>query len=241
MEEKDSDLPLYLKAREYMLGKIQRMMPGNNQLEPENQLTAKLGISRETVRKAMSTLIQEGIITRKHGKGNFGHPAVTNLPMRIDINSDFRRMLTSLGYSVRSVRSEASALPPSEGMLRRMPEASGSMVIRFDLEFFADGKLAIHGDVELLESIVVLMPESGEYIDNMNEFLREHCTTESNHTTAWLMAENAGLSGNLFGMKPNCALLCWEEIYYNLFDQKMGYIKIYFNPAIMDLSLLLQF
>jgi GntR family transcriptional regulator len=241
MKKNDSGSPLYLQAKEYLLDQISRMKPGENQLEPENLLTAKLGMSRETIRKAMSTLIQEGIITRKHGKGNFGHPAVTNLPMRIDVNSDFRRMLNSLGHSVRSTRSKAVIMPASPGMLRRMPEAAGSMVVCFDLDFYADGMLAIHGRVELLRDIVLTMPEPGDYEDNMNDFFREHCTTESNHTTAWLLAENAGLSGNIFGLSRSTALLCWEEIYYSVYDQKMGYIKIHFNPAVMDLSLLLKF
>jgi hypothetical protein len=75
----------------------------------------------------------------------------------------------------------------------------------------------------------------------MNEFLAQHCTTPSNHTTAWLLAENAGDRGRLFAMEPSAALLCWEEVYYNVYDEKMGYLKVLFNPALMDLSLLLKF
>jgi GntR family transcriptional regulator len=95
--------------KEYLLKQIQKMDPGNNQLEPENLLSKKLGMSRETVRKAMSLLIREGVITRWHGKGNFGHPAVSNLVMRVDINSDFRRILRNAGYKVETVRSESSS------------------------------------------------------------------------------------------------------------------------------------
>jgi len=241
MEEQDVDLPLYLRAKEYLLDQIRLMKPGENQLEPENLLTAKLGMSRETVRKAMSTLIQEGSITRKHGKGNFGHPAVTNLPMRIDINSDFRRILTSHGYSVRSIRSEARIALPSAGMLRRIPEASGSSVVAFELNIYADGRQAVYGEVELLKNIVVSIPPSGEYEENIDVFLKEHCTTESNHTTAWLMAENNSERARGFGLDESTALVCWEEIYYNLYDQKMGYVKVHFNPDLMDLSLLLKF
>ncbi len=241
MDENSEDLPLYLRAKEYLLQRIKRMHPGENQLEPENLLTAKLGMSRETIRKAITALMQEGIITRKHGKGNFGHPDVTNLPMRIDINSDFKRILTSLGYEVKSLTSAARTTAPSAGMLRRMPEAAKSKVVSFDIDYLADDVTALHGRVELLEEIVVTPPAPGEYYDNMNDFLTEHCRTPSNHTTAWLLAENAGSTARHFGLKPSAAILCWEEIYYNICDQKMGYIKIYFNPAVMDLSLLVKF
>jgi GntR family transcriptional regulator len=241
MKEQDDDLPLYLRAKKYLLEQIRHMRPGDNRLEPENFLANKLGMSRETVRKAMTSLIQEGCITRKHGKGNFGHSAVTNLAMRIDINSDFRRILALQGYSVRSFRSEARVSSPSAGMVRRIPEAADSMVIEFDLDFIADGRPAIHCDVELLQDIVVSIPSPGEYEENIDTFLKEHCTTESNYTTAWLLAENKPSEAARFGLNPSTALLCWEEIYYNICDQRMGYVKIYFNSAIMDLSLLLKF
>lgn len=241
MEEQDSELPLYLKAKEYLLDKVRRMAPGDNQLEPENCLTAKLGMSRETVRKAMTTLMQEGSITRRHGKGNFGHPAVTNLGMRIDINSDFRRILSSRASSVETLRSEPRFSPPSAGMLRRMPEVAGSELVAFDLDFIADGRPAIHCSVELLKEIVVSLPSRGEYEENIGVFFRKHCSAESEYTTTWLMAENKPSEAARFGLDPSAALLCWEEIYYDINDKKLGYVKIYFNSAIMDLSLLLKF
>jgi DNA-binding GntR family transcriptional regulator len=217
------------------------MKPRENQLEPENLLATKLGMSRETIRKAMSALMQDGIITRKHGEGNFGHPAVTNLPMRIDINSDFKRILSGLGYGVKTVRSDVTIASPSKGMLKRMPEAADAKVVAFNIVYYANESPAVYGNVELLEDCVVTLPESGEYTEPMNEFLMTHCKTPSNHTTAWLMAENAGGRAHLFDMEPAAPMLCWEEIYYNVYDEKMGYIKISFNPAIMDLSLLLKF
>lgn len=234
-------IPRYLQAKHYLLERIKRLSPGNNQLEPENTLTEKLGMSRETVRKAMTSLIQDGVITRRHGKGNFGHPAVSNLGMRIDINSDFRRLLGESGYQVRTVRSESRLSYPSQGMLVRMPESSGKEVVSFILSIFGDDELAIQGDVELLKDIVRKMPTSGEYTENMDSFLKDHCSTESNHTTAWLLAEHEPTVAQRFSLPPDTPLLCWEEVYYNLYDEKMGYVKIHFNPRIMDISMMLKF
>ncbi len=241
MEKSRDDAPLYLQAKEYLLKRIRAMKPGDNRLEPENLLSEKLGMSRETVRKAMGSLMEEGSITRKHGKGNFGHPAVTNLTMRFDLNSDFKRLLGSRGYAVRSFRSAPRPAAPSPGMLARMEEARGARVLAFELDFTADGEHAIRGRVELLEAFVVSAPEPGEYFENMGGMIKDHCANESNHTTAWLMAENDAESAALFGLPANAPLLCWEEIYYNLYDEKMGYVKIWFNPKIMDLSILLSF
>ncbi len=233
--------PRYIKAKEYLLEKIRQMQPGNNQLEPENLLTTKLGMSRETIRKAMSDLIHEGVVSRWHGKGNFGHPDVINLPMRMDINSDFRRILENAGYNVSTVRTEHSVCTPDEDMLKRMPEAADKLVVSFGQLFYADGNLAIQCQVDLLEEIVIKKPSVGLYTENINEFLREYCKTERNHTTAWLKAGMQPQISEQFGLDPATPLLEWEEVYYDIYNQKLGYVKIFFHPEIMDLSLILKF
>ncbi len=233
--------PLYIKAKEYLLDKIRHMQPGSNQLEPENMLTVKLGMSRETIRKAISDLIHEGAASRWHGKGNFGHPGVTSLPMRMDINSDFRRILEHTGYNVSTIRTEHIVCKPDDDMLKRMPEASGKSIISFGQLFYADGKLAIQCQVNLLEEIVIKKPKAGLYTENINAFLQEYCRKESSHTTAWLKAALQPQISGRFGLDPTTPLLEWEEVYYDIYDHKLGYIKIYFHPEIMDLSLLLKF
>ena len=135
MKRKDTK-PLYLQMKEYLLKQIQKMDSGDNQLEPENLLSKKLEMSRETVRKAMSILIREGVITRWHGKGNFGHPAVSNLVMRVDMNSDFRRILRNAGFKVKTVRSESSLKDPSKQMLNRIPEAAMEDILAYEASLY---------------------------------------------------------------------------------------------------------
>jgi GntR family transcriptional regulator len=240
MKRKDTK-PLYLQMKEYLIEKINKMDSGSNQLEPENLLSRNLGMSRETVRKAMSILIQEGVITRWHGKGNFGHPAVSNLTMRIDINSDFRRLLRNVGYRVKTVRSEPQLSKPGPQMLKRLPELEDEQVLNYQLQFFADDKLAIHVNAELLNKYVKFRPESGIYTDLITDELKKYCDVDSAYSTVW---QRAGISQKIsskFGIDPKTPLLIWDEIYYDLFDTKIGYVEILFNPEIMDLSMKLNF
>jgi len=95
--------------------------------------------------------------------------------------------------------------------------------------------------VELLRETVIKIPEEGEYTENINQFFWEHCNKESSHTTAWL---NAGLNlgvCKLFSLPESTPLLEWEEVYYDVYENRIGFVKIYFHPEIMDLSLLLKF
>jgi GntR family transcriptional regulator len=233
--------PLYLQMKEYLLNQIKKMKPGHNRLEPENLLSKKLEMSRETVRKAMSLLIREGVITRWHGKGNFGHPAVSNLIMRVDMNSDFRRILRNAGYTVRTERSEPFLKKPSPQMLNRIPEAESKEILGYELRFLAGSKLAIHVNVELFNKYVKSKPESGVYPEIITDSLKKYCDVDSAYSTAW---QRAGISQEIskkFEIPPETALLIWDEIYYDLNDYKIGYVEVHFNPEIMDLSMKLSF
>ena len=70
---------LWNHTYDYLRGQIAQMSAGHNRLEPEEELTRRLGVSRATVREATQALVQEGYVTRRHGKGNFAHPSVASL------------------------------------------------------------------------------------------------------------------------------------------------------------------
>lgn len=69
---KDIPVPLYYQLKLQMLADIRegRLQVGD-MLPPECDLCAQLGVSRPTVRQAMSELVAEGHLTRCKGKGTF--------------------------------------------------------------------------------------------------------------------------------------------------------------------------
>ncbi len=233
--------PVYQQVKLYLRQMISRMSPCSNMFESEPVLTRKLSVSRETVRKAMADLKQEGLISKRHGKGSYGHPAVASLPMRFDLNSNFRLLLERNGYSVRSIRSEwtAGALP--EEKLKRLPLSRGSSFIHFSQNLYADGKLAIISEVSIDTAHLLVYPAAGEYQDNIKDFFLNHCDTGSSYVIAWPKAEVRPEIARAFFINPETPLLCWDEAYHNIHDEGMGIIKVYFHPEIMDLSMLLHF
>lgn len=69
---KDIPVPLYYQLKLQMLADIRegRLQVGD-MLPPECELCVRLGVSRPTVRQAMSELVNEGHLTRCKGKGTF--------------------------------------------------------------------------------------------------------------------------------------------------------------------------
>ncbi|NLK87733.1 MAG: GntR family transcriptional regulator [Clostridiaceae bacterium] len=69
---KDINQPKYLKLKEYLKGEMLmgRIKPGE-QIPSEHSLAEMFTISRHTVRKAVSILINEGYLTSEHGRGTY--------------------------------------------------------------------------------------------------------------------------------------------------------------------------
>ncbi len=75
-------IPLYSQIREYVLDQIkqQRWKP-NDLLPSENEFSQQFGVSRITVKNALSFLIEEGLIFRVQGKGTFVSPSPLGEPL----------------------------------------------------------------------------------------------------------------------------------------------------------------
>lgn len=72
MVQNDSSQTKYAKLQKYIKDEIimGRIKPGE-QIPSENTLAEKLSLSRHTVRRAISVLVNEGYLYTEHGKGTF--------------------------------------------------------------------------------------------------------------------------------------------------------------------------
>lgn len=65
-------IPSYKQIRDYILDQLKKQTwKGNDQLPSENELAAQFGVSRITIKNALSSLVHEGVIYRVQGKGTF--------------------------------------------------------------------------------------------------------------------------------------------------------------------------
>ncbi|MGH3352717.1 MAG: GntR family transcriptional regulator [Nocardioides sp.] len=60
-------------------------LPVGAALPPERQLAERWGVARMTVRQAIASLVQEGLVRTVHGRGNLRAPA--QIPLRVRLGS----------------------------------------------------------------------------------------------------------------------------------------------------------
>ena len=121
---------LYLQAREHILELIRQpnIQPGD-QLPSETALSQTFGVSRNTIRDALMSLEQDGIVIRRHGTGTFvassPHQLRTSLNRILPIPeliaaSGFKPRITDLKISTvvgPSAAHQILGVPPSKPLL----------------------------------------------------------------------------------------------------------------------------
>lgn len=89
MIDKNSSVPIYVQLEEYIKQKIKEgvYLPGES-LPTERELTELFGVSRMTIRQAITNLDHQGVLYRSHGKGAFVSKEIIEKKLEIESFSE---------------------------------------------------------------------------------------------------------------------------------------------------------
>src|SRR5579863_9052969 len=108
MLDSSQDRPLYRQLSDRLRGQIARMRAGDR-ISSEPELAQSLGVSRFTVAKAIESLVDEGLVVRRQGKGTFvAVPPLLRTPI------DLRSFTESVRATGRSATSELLEFAPTQ-------------------------------------------------------------------------------------------------------------------------------
>ncbi len=141
-------IPFYIQIRESLKAQIaQELLAPGQKLPSEDELAAEYGVSRMTVRQGLASLIEDGLLYRRHGIGTF----VSNS----DVERDHRR-LTNFFESCRRQGKEASAqllqfevIPVGHAAAETLHITTGDLVIRIVTLRAINGKPVTLHDAQL--------------------------------------------------------------------------------------------
>lgn len=113
------------RAREAILESILERRFEDSRLPPENELADMLGVSRTTVRTALQSLEQHGVLTRTPRRGTRVHSGMSPSMVALQRLIGFKRLLEEQGYLV-SIKTEVATTdspPPAaiEALALGMP------------------------------------------------------------------------------------------------------------------------
>lgn len=153
--KKVKKLDLKQTVKDMLLDHISQMdLSVETKLPREEELALMFGVSRITIRSVLDDLANEGIITKKHGKGTFVNPVSAGIQVSFNPVMHFSDMIRNSGYtpSVKIIECRTEAASKEVALALKIKE--GQDVIVCVKAFFADDKLCSivqdYVDIELL-------------------------------------------------------------------------------------------
>lgn len=208
------------------------------QLPSEPQLSAELGVSRATVREALTMLAREGVIVRRHGVGTFVNSNLPDLKSNFVENVEFQDLIAQQGY-----RAEVKVI--SVGVRPAGPLAGHFGLDKEDAFYFADKVFLANGTpvifVRNAVPLALVLPSHRDRLDEqatgrkpIYRFLYEHCQQEVIYQISNIRAAVADADlGRELDCPPGYPLLCIEEVGYNPHQEPVLYCLEYHRSDII--------
>ncbi|MFP8967766.1 GntR family transcriptional regulator [Pokkaliibacter sp. CJK22405] len=171
----DSRLPLYQQIRDDMLSRIanREWIPGQP-IPTEAELTQRYGVAVGTLRKAVDTLVQDGLLERNQGRGTFIR--------RPNFNASFFRFFRQLNAAgshevPQSLITSRTLEAPSAEIRAALSLAEGEQVIHLERQRLLGGEVVFVEDIWLAgNSFAPLMDiDPSEYGNLLYPFYEESC------------------------------------------------------------------
>lgn len=201
--------PLYLQVRNGLTRLIRegRFSP-DDALPSERVLAEKLAISRVTARKAIDALVNDGLIVRRHGSGNYIAPKLEQPLSRL---TSFTEELKLRGFvpSSRWIRRVVSAAMPEEMVALGL--SPGARVARLERVRLAD-KTPMAYEASALPTTVVPNPEAVK--DSLYTYLAARGSVPARALQHIRAANASARHAELLGIPVGQALLFITRIAY---------------------------
>ena len=139
METAERFIPAYFRLEQHLreLMRSGALKPGDA-VPPESQLVRQFGVSRMTVRHALSRLVFEGLIERQRGRGTFVAEARFH---HTHVYPSFEEEMQARGAKT-SHRLLAKRLEPAEGKVaERLEIPEGTPVVVVERQRLVDGRI----------------------------------------------------------------------------------------------------
>lgn len=135
----NNDTPLYKQISEYIRQKIeQKEWEIGHKIPTEHELCEQFNVSRITVVKALSRLVEEGLLVREQGKGTFvSVPPLLSEPSPL---LSFTEMMKEQGKTPGSLVLEKSWKRPSSRDMERLKVSENEQIYKIKRLMLADSE-----------------------------------------------------------------------------------------------------
>jgi len=234
MKVRTDNRPLYVQAEEALRELLRSQYHPGERLPAEPELAAQLGISRSTLREAIRSFEERGLISRRQGVGTFVNACPDNSIMESGL--EFLESVESLarrqGLNVSDRDQRIEEIQASSEVAEKLGVPAGAPVLRIERTKIAQGT-AVAYMVDVLPQAILSIDELRQgFKGSVLDLLIERGDPPLSYASAKIIPLNAGRSlSNKLGILPSSPLLLIEETLYATTNEPVGYARNYFVPG----------
>lgn len=234
----EKNIPLRIKIADHLRELIRKEYSEGGQIPSEDDLSSMLGISRGTLRQALSILDEEGFIVRKHGSGTYINPHVLRLRVRADLPFRLTDLIENAGYKASVNILEKKVENASSEIANNLQLSDNSEVLVLERLFFADDQPAIYLRDHISTNLVGENYSTKNLENFLFEFLRDHCSIKLLYGLSEIIPTIAdeNIARELKVEKHKPMLMCCDT-HFSEDNRPVVFSQVYYKDEIIRFSL----
>lgn len=217
----------------------QRILDGEfagERMPAEMELAAELGVSRTTIREALSRLESEGVIYRKQGAGTFVNEPGLQIKTRLEEIWSYEAILEAHGYTPATRILGIDVRPADQATASVLQLSPGESLITVR-KLFLENEEPVILTVSQVPAMHITLPYAA---DDWKMPIFQFLTAFGTQRLAYYLSEivplvaGADVAGAL-GVEPGSALLSFDEVGYNDDNNPILHTNSYFRDDLLRL------
>lgn len=208
-------------------------------LPSEDEISQSLGVSRLTVREAITVLEKEGVVSRVQGKGTLVNSFVTKLDNRIDSGSDIEGALKKHGYDVRfEVLSLEYKIASEYEQAQMGIDDEGEILVIEKVLYANDKPVAVYIDRIPKNNLKSIDFSKDDFIPTIFPIVERLCGLNISHDVVKIKATgcNEKLS-KIFDLKLDTPLISFEVLEYTREGAVVMYNTEHYTGEFVDFTI----
>lgn len=187
----------------------------DGRIPAETDLATGLGVSRTTIRDALSRLEIEGVIYRKQGAGTFVNPAGLQIKSRLDEIWSYEAMLAAHGYTPSTKILAITTQPANEEIAAELNVPVSAHLLVIKKIFLADAQPVILAYNHIPVNLITQSYSEADFRNPIYEFLWANGQHLAYYVSEIVPMLTTAELAQILHIRPNLPLVSFAEVGYN--------------------------
>lgn len=208
-------------------------------IPPETELAADLGVSRTTVRDALSRLEHEGVVVRRQGSGTYVNRPVLQIRSRLEEIWSYERMLEDHGYAPTVLVLAMETHPATLEEAAALDVESEAPLLTIEKLFLEEDRPAVLTRNRIPECLIGHAPDPNAGRVPIYEFLEAQCGRRLSYYLSDIVpVVLSGRIADTLEAAPGTPALCFEETGYDATDSPILSATSWFRDDLVRFRLM---